>query len=36
MAGDLLIESGAIIETLLNRYGADKLRPAIQSPRHPA
>ena len=33
---DLLIESAAILETLLNRYGGDRLRPATASPDHPA
>jgi glutathione S-transferase len=33
--GDVLIESGAILETLLNRYGGGRLRPAVTSPEHP-
>jgi glutathione S-transferase len=31
-----LVESGAILETLLNRYGHGRLRPAPESPDHPA
>src|SRR5277367_542778 len=31
---DLLIESAAILETLLNRYGEGRLRPAIGSSNH--
>ncbi len=35
--GDLkLIESAAILETLLNRHGDSRLRPALTSPDHPA
>jgi glutathione S-transferase len=34
--GTLLAESGAILETLLNRYGEGRLRPAIDAPEHPA
>lgn len=30
-----LVESGAILETLLNRYGRGRLRPAVGSPEHP-
>src|SRR5580693_7177301 len=33
---DLMIESAAILETLLNRYGEGRLRPAITAPEHPA
>jgi glutathione S-transferase len=32
--GDLMIESAAIMETLLNRYGEGRLRPAIQKTEH--
>jgi glutathione S-transferase len=31
---DLLIESAAILETLLNRYGEGRLRPPVGSPEH--
>jgi glutathione S-transferase len=31
---DLLIESAAILETLLNRYGQGRLRPPVGSPEH--
>ena len=31
---DVLIESGAILETLLNRYGEGRLRPAVSAPEH--
>ena len=30
-----MIESGAILETLLNRYGGDGLRPPISAAEHP-
>ena len=33
-AGDLMIESAAIMETLLNRYGEGRLRPATDTPEH--
>jgi glutathione S-transferase len=33
---DLMIESAAIMETLLNRYGEGRLRPALTAPEHPA
>jgi glutathione S-transferase len=33
---ELLIESGAILETLLNRYGKGRLRPALDAPNHHA
>jgi glutathione S-transferase len=33
---DLLIESAAIMETLLNRHGGGRLRPAIDAPEHAA
>ena len=33
---DHLIESAAIMETLLNRYGGDRLRPAITARAHAA
>ncbi len=29
---EILVESGAIIEVILNRYAPDKLRPALESP----
>lgn len=32
--GQLLIESAAILETLMNRYGDKGLRPAINTPEH--
>lgn len=32
--GDVMVESGAILETLLNRYGEGRLRPAVGSPAH--
>jgi glutathione S-transferase len=31
---DVLIESGAILETLLNRHGDGRLRPALATPEH--
>jgi glutathione S-transferase len=31
----LMIESAAILETLLNRHGGGRLRPAIDAPEHP-
>jgi glutathione S-transferase len=34
--GDLMIESAAILETLLNRYGEGRLRPLVNAPAHPA
>jgi glutathione S-transferase len=33
---DLMIESAAILETLLNRYGEGRLRPEVGSAEHPA
>ena len=33
---DLMIESAAILETLLNRYGKGLLRPPVGAPDHPA
>lgn len=32
--GDVMIESGAILETLLNRYGKGRLRPPVGSSEH--
>jgi len=34
--GTVLIESGSIIETLLDRHGANRLRPALGTPEHVA
>ena len=31
---DVLIESGAILETLMNRYGDGGLRPPVAAPEH--
>jgi glutathione S-transferase len=33
---DLLVESAAIMETLLNRHGGGRLRPAVGGPEHAA
>ena len=33
---DVMIESAAILETLLNRHGGERLRPAVSAPDHPA
>jgi glutathione S-transferase len=31
---EVLIESGAILESLLNRYGQGRLRPPLGTPEH--
>ena len=35
IGGQVMVESGAIIETILNRYGPDKLRPGVDGPDYP-